>query len=168
MSTVEFNSAVIENRDFLLRFAKSLTRNLEDADDLLQDTFIKAITNRDKFKDGTNLRAWLYTMMRNIFINNYRKAKTRNTFNDPTDTGFFLESNAQAANETADSSVDVQHIESVVNSVQYDYRIAFKMYFTGYKYEEIAQELGIPLGTVKSRIFLARKELQTRLQEYRR
>lgn len=166
MSTLDFNSAVINNSDFLMRFARSLTKNQDDADDLLQDTFIKAITNHEKFREGTNLKAWLYTMMRNIFINNYRKAKTRNTFNDPTDNGFFLES-AQLAPQHADSDLEVSYIEKVIDSIQYDYRVAFKMYFTGYKYEEIANELEIPLGTVKSRIFLARKELQTRLKEYR-
>ena len=81
MSTVEFNEILLGNADFLKPFAINLTRDNEAANDLYQETLYKALANHDKYSTGTNIKAWLFTIMRNIFINDYRrKAKQRKTY----------------------------------------------------------------------------------------
>ncbi|MDX5448669.1 MAG: RNA polymerase sigma factor, partial [Bacteroidota bacterium] len=117
--------------------------------------------------DGTNLKGWLYTIMKNTFINNYRKKKNQNTFVDDTDNRYFINQGVSEKAETTDSIVDQEYIMAQIDTIERNYVEAFMMHYNGYKYEEIAEILGIPLGTVKSRIFLARKKMMEKLSDYR-
>jgi RNA polymerase sigma-70 factor, ECF subfamily len=167
MSNLDFHSEIISFQKSLKSFAFSFTANDEDANDLLQDTYLKAITYKDKFQEKTNLKAWLYTIMRNTFINNYRKAIRANTILDNTDEQYFI--NVPQNNGFADpsSEFNFKQIQSTVEGLEDDYKVPFKMYNDGFKYKEIADDLHLPIGTIKSRIFLARKKLMELLPEYK-
>lgn len=167
MSTAEFSNLLLDHKLFLKQLAVKLTRSSADADDLIQDTLFKALKNRDKYTVGTNLKGWLYTIMRNTFINNYRKKKVQNTFVDETENKYFINSLEASKEVNTDSLVDRDYLMEQINSIEQIYVETFMMHFNGYKYEEIAEMQGIPLGTVKSRIFLARKKLMSKLQDYR-
>lgn len=145
-------------------FAMNMTRNVEDAEDLIQDTLLRAINNIDKFQDGTNIKAWLYTIMKNIFINNYRKRSRLQIVNDESDTQFLLQSNGEKTFNIAERKWLSDELDVAMNQVDASLRQPFQMYYEGAKYEEIATVLDVPLGTVKSRIFLARKRMQHVLQ----
>jgi RNA polymerase sigma-70 factor (ECF subfamily) len=150
----------------LLSFAYMLTSNRDDAYDLLQDTTLKVLDNADKYVDNINFKGWAFTIMRNIFINNYRRIVRTATVIDHTDDLFHLNLPQNSGFETPDGSVSVIEITSVINSFSDEYRIPFSMHVEGYKYAEIADEMQLPLGTVKSRIFFARQRLQKMLYGY--
>ena len=97
MSTLEFNSLLVTNRSFLKGFALGFTRDAQDAEDLIQDTMVKALRYKKNFKEGTNIKGWLYTIMRNIFINNYKRKKFQNTILDTTDNQYYLNSGSMQA-----------------------------------------------------------------------
>ena len=158
---------VIAQRSFLKQLALKLTKSLDDAEDLIQDTCLKAIRNQEKFQEGTNIKGWLYTIMKNTFINNYRRKKYQNTFVDETENTYFLDSQQTDKADRAEGKLTHEYILQVIDSIDRTYVEAFMMHYNGYKYEEIADHLNIPLGTVKSRIFLARKKLMARLSEFR-
>jgi RNA polymerase sigma-70 factor (ECF subfamily) len=166
MTALEFNHQLISLEDKLSRFALSLTANREDAKDLLQETLLKAIAYREQFVQYTNLKAWTYTIMKNTFINNYRRNIRQNTTFDNTKDLYFLNQNRDTQHETPDSSYSTQEITKVIDSLDNDFRIPFKMHTEGYKYKEIAQKLGLKIGTVKSRIFFTRKKLMDALKDY--
>lgn len=166
MSQKEFTSQVLSLKQPLNYFALQLTNNHEDAEDLLQDTFTKAITYRSKFKEQTNLKAWLYTIMKNTFINNYRRAVKANTIFDNTDDSYFLNTSKGTEGTNPSSKLAVKEMWMAVEELEDDYRIPFMKHFEGFKYKEIAEELDLPIGTVKSRIFLARKKLMDQLNGY--
>ncbi|NNC95572.1 MAG: RNA polymerase sigma factor [Chitinophagales bacterium] len=151
----------------LKSFAMSLTKDTSDSEDLVQDTMLRAIMNRDKFENGTNLKAWTMTIMRNIFINNYRKKIRRNTIVDTTDNNYFINSGDRTVVNGGENVLLMQEIQIALKSINSDHSVPFMMYFEGFKYEEIADILELPLGTVKSRIFLARKELKKLLKASR-
>jgi RNA polymerase sigma-70 factor (ECF subfamily) len=167
MSTAEFGQLLDREYDFLNQLALKLTKQSTDAEDLIQDTYYKALKNKDKFSTGTNLKGWLYTIMRNTFINNYRRKKNQNTFIDESETQFILNSKVAPADTMTDSTVDNEYILEQINSIDKQYTDAFFMHYNGYKYEEIAEHFNIPLGTVKSRIFLARKKMMEKLADQR-
>lgn len=167
MSSNDFNTKLIGLSNSLEFFALSLTRNDEDAKDLVQETMVKAITYRDKFVKETNLKAWCYTIMKNTFINNYRRAIKANTIIDQTEDLYFLNSKRSEDGTVPDSALAYKEIRSKVDALEDDYRIPFEMHNKGYKYKEIADYLDLPIGTVKSRIFLARRRLMDQLKEYR-
>lgn len=167
MSNNDFNTELIGLSNSLEFFALSLTRNDEDAKDLLQETMVKAITYRDKFVEKTNLKAWCYTIMKNTFINNYRRAIKANTIIDQTEDLYFLNSKRSEDGTIPDSALAYKEIRSKVDALEDDYRIPFEMHNKGYKYKEIADYLDLPIGTVKSRIFLARRRLMDQLKGYR-
>lgn len=166
MTAVEFNYQLTNLSGNLERFALSLTSNSEDAKDLLQETFAKAITYRDKFEDNTNLKAWTFTIMKNTFINNYRRNVKANTTFDNTDDLYYLNLNSQATNQTPDSEFSVKEIKRNINELSDDFRLPFMMHTQGYKYKEIADKLDLKIGTVKSRIFFTRKKLMEKLKDY--
>ncbi len=168
MTTLEFNYHVISLREKLKFFALKLTQNGDDADDLLQDTMLKAMVNRDKFQEKTNLAAWLYTIMKNTFINNYRKAAKANTIIDNTKELYYLNIPQSSDSISPESRLSEKQIKEHINSLDDTYKVPFQMHYDGYKYKEIADELDIPIGTVKSRIFLARKELMELLKDYKK
>ncbi len=167
MSTREFTNLIVAQQSFLSQLAYKLTRSTEDSADLIQDTMFKALKNKDKYQDGTNLKGWLYTIMRNTFINNYRKKKNQNTFIDDSENKYFINSKEADKESSTDRGVDREFMMRQIESVDRHYVDTFMMYYNGYKYEEIAEKLQIPLGTVKSRIFLARRKLMDKLKELR-
>lgn len=167
MAQSNFQEELLSLRRTLGYFALQLTSNNDDAEDLLQETMVKAITYKDKFREKTNLKAWLYTIMKNTFINNYRKKRNQNTFVDETDNNYFINSVVSTKDVSTDSLVDNDYLMKQIESIDRNYLEAFMMHFNGYKYEEIAEILEIPLGTVKSRIFLARKKMMKKLADYR-
>jgi RNA polymerase sigma-70 factor (ECF subfamily) len=168
MAVLQFNQRVIEASTILKPFAIRLTRDSEDAHDLIQETMFRAISNADKFEEGTNLKAWLFTIMKNIFINDYRKKIKRNTVIDSTDNLFYINSSKSITNN-GERSFIMQDIRAALMRISSELRVPFMMHYKGFKYHEIAQKLNLPLGTVKSRIFFARKELKDQLRvEYGR
>lgn len=152
----------------MLNFAYILTSNRDDAYDLMQDTMLKVLGNQDKFTDNSNFKGWVFTIMRNIFINGYRKASRTTVLIDRSEDLYLLNLPQEAnAADSPEGSMSVSEINEVVNSFSDDYKIPFKMHIAGYKYQEIADHVGLPLGTVKSRIFFARRRLRSQLQGYR-
>ena len=167
MRTESFTRDLINVQNDLLRFAYKLTANHEDANDLLQETSLKALDNEEKYAAETNFKGWMYTIMRNLFINNYRKAVRNQTYVDQTDNLFYLNQSIDLADESTESSHDLKEIRRIVNALPKEYRIPFAMYVSGFKYREIAEKLGLPLGTVKSRIYFTRQKLQQELKDFR-
>ena len=149
----------------LRAFSMALTQSEADANDLYQDTVFKVISNAEKFRQGTNFKAWAVTIMRNLFINNYRKKMRRNTLLDQTPNTYFLDSNQVNAPNEGESDASYQELLRMVAKLPDDLRIPFWMAYQGYKYEEISRKLGSPLGTIKSRIFFARRKLQAMYAE---
>lgn len=151
----------------LLSFAYQLTTNREQAEDLLQDTTLKALDNEDKYIDNVNFKGWIFTIMRNIFINNYRQTVRKATVIDQTEDLYHLNVSQDSGIDSPDGSIAVKEINQAINSFSDEYRVPFSMHVAGYKYQEIAEKMNLPLGTVKSRIFFARQRLQTMLKDYR-
>jgi RNA polymerase sigma-70 factor (ECF subfamily) len=166
MTAVEFNYQLTNLSDNLERFALSLTSNSEDAKDLLQETFAKAITYRDKFEDNTNLKAWTFTIMKNTFINNYRRNVKANTTFDHTDDLYYLNLNHESGYDSPDSHYAAKEIQKSIDELSDEFRLPFVMHTQGFKYKEIAEKLNLKIGTVKSRIFFTRKKLMEKLQDY--
>lgn len=154
---------LLNNAEFLKPFAITLTRNNETAKDLFQETMFKALSNKEKYNVGTNIKAWLYTIMRNIFINNYRRQAKQNTIFDNTPHDFLLNYNQAAIGNDAEMNLKIKEIKMAVYSLPGIFRDPFTLYFDGYKYNEIAEILAEPPGTVKSRIHFARKLLKEQL-----
>lgn len=163
MSPVEFNTKFNPLNDRLFGFAMRLTRNKEDAKDLMQETVYKAFSKRDRFKRGTNFKAWVSTIMRNSFINNYRRKKTRNQVEQPVED-LRLAAGNKTVNGNALSSIMVKEIYKMIQELSDLYAIPFLMHYRGFEYQEIADNLNIPIGTVKSRIHTARKKLRAKIQ----
>jgi len=163
MTYPEFNNKLSGLTSVLHSFAYNLTKNSEDAKDLYQETAFRALSNRDKFQPDTNFKAWMFTIMKNIFINNYRKKVKANTVLDTTDNQFYLNSGSHAIPNSAEGGIMLKEINGMVEVLDDSIRVPFLMHFEGFKYQEIADELELPLGTVKSRIFFARKELKERI-----
>ena len=167
MGTSTFTQNLLGMQTELHRFALKLTANHEEANDLLQETSLKALDNEDKYTPDTNFKGWMYTIMRNIFINNYRKTVRDQTFIDQTDNLFHLNLPQDSGFESTEGNYDLKEIRRIVNSLPKEYRVPFSMYVSGFKYREIADKLGLPLGTVKSRIFVTRQRLQKDLKDFR-
>ncbi len=167
MTAIEFNYQLTSLWGNLERFAFRLTSNTNDAKDLLQETFMKAITYRDKFSDNTNLKAWTYTIMKNTFINNYRKSSKVNTTFDHSNDLYFMNLNKASGMDLPESSYSTQEIEKKIELLDSEFRIPFLMHVKGFKYKEIADKLNLKIGTVKSRIFFARKKLMDTLKDYK-
>lgn len=157
MTSAQFSDTLLCLQDNMRSFALSLTADYDEAQDLMQDTTLRVLKNKDKFVDDVNFKGWVLTVMRNIFINNYHKtARVQSHIDHNADTyNLPIQSSG-----TPDGAINVKEIHSSIDNLNDLLRKPFKMYIDGYKYNEIADQLNIPLGTVKSRIFLARKELQ--------
>lgn len=166
MTQLQFNSALLGLQDKLLYYALSLTSDHEKAQDLLQETFLKALVYRDKFAQNTNFKAWIYTIMKNTFINNYRRnVKSKNTF-DGSNNDYHLKSSKDKSYPSPESIYSSKEITKCINALEDEYKVPFNMFLDGYKYKEIAEDLNLPLGTVKSRIFFTRKKLEKSLKDY--
>lgn len=166
MTTIEFNYKLTDLQKHLEYFAKKLTANDDDAQDLLQETFLKALIFKDKFVDSTNLKAWLFTIMKNIFINNYRRNVRAKTIIDTTDNLYHLNNSTSHTSIAPDSNYSEKEILKEIDALADDHRIPFEMHTQGFKYKEIAEELEISIGTVKSRIFFTRKKLMKNLEDF--
>lgn len=164
MTAIEFNSKLLSIENKLKYFAYSLTTDQEEAKDLLQETMLKALTNRDKFTDPRNFNSWAYTIMKNTFINNYRRTAKSNTIFNKSENNENLANKQQAVSPESEHAY--KEIRKKVNNLQDDFRVPFQMFTEGFKYKEIAEKLEIPIGTVKSKIFFARQKLMDNLQEY--
>lgn len=166
MSTLEFNQLLLHNSEFLKPFAITLTRDNESAKDLVQETMYRAVANRDKYNFGTNIKAWLYTIMRNIFINDYRRKVKQSVVLDATPNDFLLNYNQASVANLAESKLKMKEIEEELHHLPSIFKTPFLLYFEGYKYHEIAAVLREPLGTVKSRIHFARKLLKQKISRF--
>jgi RNA polymerase sigma factor (sigma-70 family) len=166
MTQIQFNNALLGLQDKLHYYALSLTADQERANDLLQETFLKALTYRDKFKQNTNFKAWIYTIMKNTFINDYRRnIKMRTTMND-SPNNIHLKISKDKVYPSPDSFYHSKEITQNIHALDKEYRVPFTLFLDGYKYKEIAEKLDLPLGTVKSRIFFTRKKLEKLLSDY--
>jgi len=166
MTALEFSYTVDKLSVSLKPFALRLTRDMEDANDLLQETMLKAFSNREKYTDGTNLKAWMYTIMKNTFITNYQRMVRKNTFIDSTDNLHYINSSTSVIENSAYGKFAMKDITKAIENLDDAYKIPFTMHFRGFKYHEIAEKLNIPIGTVKNRIHIARKELKYKLKNY--
>ena len=164
MTPMEFNTKLNTLTTLLHSFAYNLTKNVEDAKDLYQETAYRALFNRDKFQPDTNFKAWMFTIMKNIFINNYRKNAKRPTILDGSENQFLIDSMRNKVRNDGENEILKQELNGILKTISQDIAAPFLMYFNGYKYNEIAEQLNLPIGTVKSRIFLARKEMQSKLK----
>ncbi len=163
MIAIDFNQILLSNTEFLKPFAFTLTRDQEEAKDLLQETMYRALANKDKYNVGTNVKAWLYTIMRNIFINNYRRQAKQRTIYDSTPNEFFINLNQGAVANDAIAGMNIKEVQAAIYSLPEIFKNPFMLYFDGFKYNEIADILGEPLGTIKSRIHFARKLLKAQI-----
>ena len=166
MENITLNNEICNYRSCLESFALKFTNDVEDANDLVQDTLIKAIRYHDLYNEGTNLRAWLYTIMKNTFINEYRKKTYRRGIVDTSEELSSAQLRLSAHNNQGEDKFMLEDINKALRNLDQQYSIPFLRYFEGYKYHEIAEELNIPLGTVKTRIHVARQELKAQLKMY--
>ena len=166
MSGLEFNQLLLQNEDFLKPFAVNLTRDTEAANDLYQETLYKALANREKYNVGTNIKAWLFTIMRNIFINNYRRKAKQKTIFDNSPNEFLINQKQATVANMAESEMRVKEINKAIQQLPEIFKTPFLLYFDGYKYNEIADVLHEPLGTIKSRIHFARKLLKEQISRF--
>ena len=162
MTSKEFMNNFESIEKLLLGFAFSLARNSEKAKDLVQETFAKAYKNKDKFREGTNFKAWMTTIMRNAYINQYRKLKTRNRVEVPLEkVRYFAES--KASDNEPYGSILYKELHKIIGALPKDQKKPFMLHFKGFQYKEISEQLNVPIGTIKSRIFFARKKLQKQI-----
>ena len=166
MKSLSFRKDLIGVQEELLRFAYKLTADREEANDLLQETSLKALDNEEKYVPDTNFKGWMYTIMRNIFINNYRKIVRDQTFVDQTDNYYHLNLPQDSGFISTEGAYDLKEMHRIVNALPQEYKVPFSMHVSGFKYREITDKLGLPLGTVKSRIFFTRQRLQQELKDF--
>ncbi|GAB6395599.1 MAG: sigma-70 family RNA polymerase sigma factor [Bacteroidales bacterium] len=166
MNAHQFQKKLLSLQANMLNFALQLTENHADAEDLLQDTTLKALDNCDKFVDNTSFKSWVLTIMRNIFINNYHKVFRTRTLIDRQEDLLNLDTFSETTFGSPDYCFQVQEIRNAIDNLDSELKLPFSMYVNGYKYTEIADELNLPLGTIKSRIFFARQKLQQTLTEF--
>ena len=164
MTASEFDYMLSNNTDFLKPFAITLTRDNEQAKDLFQETLLRALANRDKYNAGTNIKAWLYTIMRNIFINNYRRRAKQSTIFDNSPNDYLINLNQGSVANEAIAVLNMKEVQAAIYGLPEIFKNPFLLYFDGYKYHEIADMLGEPLGTIKSRIHFARKLLKAQIE----
>ena len=167
MNAQLFQERLMSLQSNMMSFAMMLTANKEDALDLMQDTTLKALDNQDKFIDNVNFKGWVLTIMRHTFINNYHKVLRTQTVVDQEIDLYNLNLSLESGFDSPDGAYALNEITSAINKLNDDLKIPFSLFLTGYKYNEIAEQLDLPLGTIKSRIFFARKTLQSKLKDFR-
>lgn len=166
MTAIEFNHQIASLRPALRSFTYRFTHDREESQDLVQDTILKALSNRDKFREDTNLKGWLFTIMRNTYINQYKKIQRSRTTRDLSEDAHLLNVEDMHTFNRPHEGVEFKEVWRNMNTLKDELLIPFRMHTTGYKYHEIANHLKIPIGTVKNRIFHARKEIQKKLAGY--
>lgn len=167
MNSFEYQTNLISLQPNLLNFAYKLTSNRDDAYDLLQETTLKVLDNEDKFSENTNFKSWVFTIMRNIFINNYRRTVRASIVTDTSEHLHLFSCSHDSQSATPENSFGVHEIANEIKTLGDEYRIPFTLLVAGYKYNEIATKLNLNVGTIKSRIFNARKKLQRHFADYR-
>lgn len=163
MNKINFEQRLLKEKKGLENFSFSLTRDREEARDLVQDTLLKALMHKETFKEDTNIKAWLFTIMKNTFINNYRKNKRISRIIEDENIISYINHRAGISTFTADHDLNYENIQVKIRLLPEEQRIPFEMIYQGYKYQEIADYFFISIGTVKSRIFLTRKKLMDNL-----
>ncbi len=166
MNALQFQKKLLSMQENMMNFALMLTANRDDAQDLMQDTTLKVLDNQEKFVDNINFKGWVLTVMRNIFINNYHKVVRTQTVVDQGVDLYNLDVVNDSGFDSPDGAYQIKEITKAIGSLNDELKIPFSMFLSGYKYNEIAEKLGVPLGTVKSRIFFARQELQRILKDF--
>ena len=168
MNNNEFTYQLHNNQNALRSFAFNFTKDHEDANDLVQDTMLKAINYAEKFKEGTNFRGWLYTIMKNTFINNYRRTVKSQAIISVDEEIPSSKLQYSATNNMSEGKFVLEDIHKALNKLEPEYQVPFMKYFEGFKYHEIAEMLCIPIGTVKTRIHVARQLLKNNLKMYKK
>lgn len=166
MEKVEFTQGILAMEQDLHRFAYKLTADRDSANDLVQDCVLHALDNREKFTYTKNLKGWMYTLMRNIFVNNYRRTVREMNLIDDT---YSLGQQNMIEDEDSErfaSTYDIKLLYRVIQAIPDDMKVPFQMFVAGFKYREIAEKLGLPMGTVKSRLFFIRKRLKEELKDF--
>ena len=164
MENMTLNNEICNHRSCLEAYAMKFTRDVEDANDLVQDTIIKAIRYHHMYAEGTNIRGWLYTIMKNTFINNYRKDSRKNSVIETSEDLSSYQLYNSADKNKGEGKFVMDDINKALEKLQPEYSSPFLRYFEGYKYHEIAEEMDIPIGTVKTRIHMARQILKGQLK----
>ncbi len=167
MNALQFQKKLLSMQENMMNFALMLTANRDDAQDLMQDTTLKVLDNQEKFVDNINFKGWVLTVMRNIFINNYHKIVRTQTVVDQGVDLYNLDVVNDSGFDSPDGAYQIKEITKAINGLNNELKVPFSMFLSGYKYNEIADKLDVPLGTVKSRIFFARQELQKVLKDFR-
>ncbi len=166
MNALQFQTQLLSLQDNMMNFALTLTADKEEAQELLQDTTLKVLDNQEKYVDNINFKGWVLTVMRNIFINNYHKVIRMQSIIDPSTDIYNIDIINDSGMDSPDSSYSLHEINNAINSLSKELKGPFSLYLCGYKYDEISEMLDVPMGTVKSRIFFARQELQNELKEF--
>lgn len=164
MKKVDFTQNIVEMERDLYHFAYKLTSDYDSANDLVQDCILQALNNSEKFMYADNLKGWMYTIMRNIFISNYRRMVREMNIIDKTYTVFQQSLIEDEDSDRFELSYDIKQLYRVIYSVPDELRVPFQMYVAGFKYREIAEKLDLPIGTVKNRLFFIRKRLKDELK----
>ncbi len=157
---------LIGNQEEMYQWAYRLTRNYDDAQDLLQSTLLCALKSVGMYTEENNISGWLYTIMRNIFFNTTRHSG-RCCCMEKEDIERMMQLGENALNDNAEIAFDMSDIQRAIDTLDRPYKIPMSLYLSGYKYQEIAEKMGIPLGTVKSRIHASRVQLQETLKDFR-
>ena len=165
MASLQFVQEFKIHSKYLQNFALKLTKDKFSADDLFQETAFRAFKNQDKYMVHTNLKGWLTTIMKNSFINHYRKHKKRNEVLDHTAEDFYINSSNDITSNDGEMNVNMEEITKAIDNLEEGYRVPFLMSYQGYKYHEIQKAMNLPLGTIKSRIHIARKILRSKIED---
>ncbi len=162
MTAADFQTQIVNLSDYINGFAMKYTRNRENAMDLAQETILRAFLNHEKFRTNTNLKGWLKIMMRNIFINGVRKKSNQMIHCDSDSYRVMV---GESYEFTPIDQMMEGQIITEIQALNNDLRRPFELHLEGFKYKEIAEKLEIPIGTVKSRVFQARKKLAVQLRK---
>jgi RNA polymerase sigma factor (sigma-70 family) len=160
MSAAEFSGLLLNNSGFLKPYAITLTRDNERAKDLLQETIARALAYQHRYSTGTNIKAWLHTIMRNIFINDYRRNVKHRVMQLSTLPEYGESFSRFSVQNNGEQNLGEKELWREVKDLPRLFRDPFLLYFYGYKYQDIARKIKEPLGTIKSRIHMARKMLK--------
>jgi RNA polymerase sigma-70 factor, ECF subfamily len=163
MTSIEFCSQLLSLETCMLKFAYRLNLKRADAKDLVQDTYLRVLMSQNKYVDNQKFKAWTLTIMKNTFLDNYRRSLRKISYSDNINESSIIIKSETAASDNPDSVYSAEEITQSIEKLNEKFRIPFKMFINGYKYTEIADELNLKIGTVKSRIFLSRKQLMTQL-----
>lgn len=166
MTANEFGSQLAGLEQNLVKFAYRFNLKKDDINDLVQETFLKALNNREKFVDSEKFKTWAFTIMRNIFVDNYRSSAVKKTVSFSMYDSIFEHHSEPVGSEDMESNYSAFEINQIVDQLNDTLRIPFRMYVNGYKYIEIAEKLNIKIGTVKKRIFLSRSQLMKKFNTH--